>query len=50
MENLQLPKNKPLVALAVIFLLLLFCCCCLIVAFALLEGPLMMYFPDLFRR
>ena len=50
MENLQLPQNKALVVVGIILLILLFCCCCLIVAFALLEGPLYMYFPDLFSR
>jgi len=50
MENLQLPQNKPLVVVGIILLVLLFCCCCLIVAFALLEGPLLMYFPGLFSR
>lgn len=44
MENLQLPQNKPLVIVGVILLILLFCCCCLVVAFALLEGPVSMYF------
>jgi len=40
MENLQLPKNKPLVIIGSLLLILLFCCCCLIVGYALLEGPL----------
>jgi hypothetical protein len=40
MENLQLPKNKPLVIIGIILLVLLFCCCCAIVAYSLLEGPL----------
>lgn len=44
MENLELPKNKPLVIVGVILLTLLFCCCCLVVVFALLEGPASMYF------
>ncbi len=44
MENLQLPQNKPLVIVGVTLLILLFCCCCLVVAFALLEGPVSMYF------
>jgi hypothetical protein len=44
MENLQLPQNKPLVVVGAILLVLLFCCCCLIVAYALLEGPVSMYF------
>ncbi len=40
MENLQLPKNKPLLIVGIIVLVLLFCCCCAIVAYAILEGPL----------
>lgn len=40
MENLQLPKNKPLVIIGGILLIILFCCCCAIVVYALLEGPL----------
>ncbi|GEM_PF-2527450 len=50
MENLELPANKLLVIIGIILLLLLFCCCGLIVSFALLEGPLTFYFPDLFQH
>jgi hypothetical protein len=46
MENLQLPKNKPLVIVGIILLLLLFCCCCVIVTYALLEGPLLQSFGN----
>lgn len=40
MENLQFPRNKPLVILGILLVVLLFCCCGMIVAYALLEGPL----------